>query len=127
MSVKVEMKPTSVIKTRLGIQPNGPVHKFFTHACAIHMDKYVPYRTGTLATTVVEGGHVTSNVKTNKIIYAQNYAIYVYKGIVRGKQINYTVDKHPLAGPRWDKRMWTAEGKIIEREVQNYIKKYGGK
>ena len=37
----VKMQPTSVIKARLGIEPNGRVHKFFTHTCRIHNDKYV--------------------------------------------------------------------------------------
>lgn len=127
MSVKVEMNPTGAITKRLGLQPNGPVHKFFTHTCAIHMDKYVPYRTGTLAATVVEGRNTTSNVKVDRIIYAQKYAIYVYKGIRRGMPLNYRLDKHKLAGPYWDKRMWSAEKEIVEREVENYIKKYGGK
>lgn len=126
MSIKVELKPISVIEARIGIQPNGPVHKFFTHTCAIHIDKYVPYRTGTLAGTVVENGNTTSNVTTDKIIYAQNYAVYVYKGIVKGKNINYRLDKHPLAGPYWDQRMWSAEKDKVIREVQKYVRKNGG-
>ena len=125
--MEVKMKPTSVIKTRLGLQPKGKAHKFFTHTCALHMDKYLPFRTGALAGTVVENGKTTVNVKTDKIIYAQNYAKYVYSGIRNGKEINYRTDKHKLAGPYWDKRMWSAEKKQVEREVQNYVNKYGGK
>lgn len=140
MSVKVDLKPTSVISLRLGIQNKGPVHKFFTHTCAIHMDKYVPYRTGTLATTVVEGGNTTSNVTEDTITYAQKYAIYPYMGIRKNakfemngksyrlyKNMHYGTDKHSLAGPHWDKRMWTAEKNDIVKEVQDYVKKHGGK
>ena len=124
---KVIMKPTSVIKARLGLNPGGKAHKFFTQTCAIHMDKYTPFRTGTLATTVINGGKTTANVKTDKIIYAQKYAIYVYKGTRNGKPMNYRVDKHPLAGPYWDKRMWSAEKNKVIKEVQDYIKTHGGK
>ena len=111
--MSIKMKPTSEIKARLGIEPNGRVQKFFTHTCMIHMDKYVPYDTGTLANTFDE--------KTDKVIYDQEYAIIVYKGIRNGKQINYHLDKHPLAGPYWDKRMVSAEMVDITKEVQDYI------
>ena len=37
----VKMQPTSVIKARLGIEPNGRVHSYFTKRCYTHMDKYV--------------------------------------------------------------------------------------
>lgn len=123
----IYLKPSSVIKARLGLQPNGPAHKFFTQTCAIHMDKYVPFRTGALATTVVNNGVPTNNVKTAKIIYAQKYAIYPYKGTRNGTPMKYRLDKHPLAGPRWDKRMWSAEKDTITREVQNYVRTHGGK
>lgn len=36
------MKPTGQIKARLGIQSNGPAHKFFTETCHRYMEKYVP-------------------------------------------------------------------------------------
>lgn len=146
MSVKVEMKPISVIKARLGLQHKGPAHKFFTHTCAIHMDKYVPYREGTLATTVVEGGNVTSNVTEDTITYAQKYAHYMYEGklyidpetgsswtkkgstkIPTETDLNYSTSMHANAGPYWDKRMWSAEKDEIIKEVQDYVRTHGGK
>lgn len=115
----VKMQPTSVIKARLGIEPNGKVHKFFTHTCRIHNDKYVPFDTGTLADTVTE--------ETNCYIYEQPYAHYVYEGISKnGKPLNYHTDKHPLAGSHWDKRMVSAEMQDIVKEVQDFIDR-GGK
>ena len=117
MSAKI--KPTSVIKARLGIEPNGKVHKFFTHTCRIHNDKYVPFDTGVLAGTVTE--------ETNCYIYEQPYAHYVYEGISKnGKPLNYHTDKHPLAGRHWDKRMVSAEMQDIVKEVQDFIDR-GGK
>ena len=112
----VKLKPTSVIKARLGLEPNGRVQKFLTHSCRLHMDKYLPFDTGTLATT--------ANEQPNAVIYEQPYAKVVYYGVRNGKEINYHLDKHPLAGPYWDKRMVSAEMQDVVKEVQDYI---GGK
>ena len=115
----VKMQPTSVIKARLGIEPNGKVHKFFTHTCRIHNDKYVPFDTGTLAETTTE--------ETNCYIYEQPYAHYVYEGISKsGKPLVYQTDKHPYAGSHWDRRMVSAEMQDIVKEVQDFIDR-GGK
>lgn len=112
----VKLKPTSVIKARLGLEPNGRVQKFFTHSCRLHMNKYLPFDTGTLATTVDE--------QPNAVIYEQPYAKVVYYGVRDGKELNYQTDKHPLAGPYWDKRMVSAEMQDVLLEVQKYV---GGK
>ena len=113
--MSVKLQPTSTIKTHLGIEPNGRVQKLFTHTCRKRMDKYLPFDTGTLATTVDE--------QPNAVIYEQPYAKVVYYGIRNGKEINYHLDKHPLAGPYWDKRMVSAEMDDIVKEVQDYIRR----
>lgn len=125
----VKMNPTSVIKANLGINPGGKVQKFFTNTCALHMDKYVPMDEGILANTVVSGGSVTGNVKTNSIHYEQPYARYVYYGQRQdGTHVikNYSKDKHPLAGSYWDRKMVSAEFEDVIEEVQNFLKR-GGK
>lgn len=109
----VRMKPTSQIVASLGLEPTGRIQKFFTHTCRIHMDKYVPYDTGTLANTVDE--------RDTYIIYDQEYAKVVYYGVREGKELNYKTDKHLLAGPYWDKRMVSAEMNDIIEEVQARI------
>lgn len=115
----LKLKPTSVIKANLGIQPNGPVHAYFTNACYRYMDKYVPKREGNLRNNV--------DIQTDKIIYeSEPYAEIQYYGIIRGNQIpeeNYTT---PGTGPYWDKRMWSAEGQDVVKEVQDFINR-GGK
>ena len=121
----VKMKPTSVIKENLGIQKGGPVHAFFTAECARYMDRFVPFDTGTLAETVIQGGEPTRNVKSTTITYAQPYARYVYYGISKsGKRLNYQKDKHEDATSYWDKYMWTAYKDDILKSDQ---KKVGGK
>lgn len=111
----VKIKPTSQIKIRLGIEPNGRVQRFAVHTCAIHMDKYLPFDTGTLARTVEE--------RQNAVVYNQPYAEIVYKGVRNEKELNYQTDKHPLAGPYWEKRMMSAEGKDVIKEIQNFTRR----
>lgn len=113
--------PTSEIKANLGIQNGGPVHKFFTSECAKAMDRYVPWRTGALAKTVILNGQPTENVKTDRIIYNQEYAIYPYYGITHGKPMNYRIDVHAEAGPYWDQRMWSVKKEDIIDRVQKYV------
>lgn len=112
----VKLQPTSVIKSRLGIEPNGRVQKFFTNTCYKHMDKYVPMDKGDLRANV--------NVKTDSITYESPYARYQYYGMRDdGTRVvkRYTT---PGTGPYWDKRMVSAEMKDVVNEVQDYI---GGK
>jgi len=119
----LKMKPTSVIQARLGIQNGGPAHAYFTERCAVHMDKYVPYsgNSGRI--------HLRENVvkDTDYIAYQQPYARYQYYGVREdGSHAvkNYTT---PGTGTYWDKKMWTAEGKDVVAEVQEYVNTHGGK
>ena len=109
----MKMKPVSTIKLRLGINPNGPVQKFFTDRCRIRMDKYIPMDTGALRDTWTMG--------TNYITYEQPYAHAQYVGIVHGTPINPENYKTTGTGPYWDKRMVSAEMPFLVREVQEYI------
>lgn len=110
----VKFKPTSEIKARLGIEPNGKVQKFFTNTCYKHMDKYVPYCEGNLRTIV--------DIQDDSITYESPYAQYQYKGISKsGNPLNY---RTPGTGDYWDKRMVSAEIQDVVKEVQDYI---GGK
>ena len=112
----VKLKPTSVIKARLGLEPNGRVQKFFTNTCYKHMDKYVPQDNGDLRTIV--------DIQPDSITYESNYARYQYYGVREDgtHQVhNYTT---PGTGPYWDKRMVSAEMQDVVKEVQDYI---GGK
>ena len=138
-SVKINLKPVSVIKSDLGIQEGGPVHNYFTGLCEKAMDKYVPMgSTGNLSATVTH--------TTDEIIYSVPYAHYMYEGrvmgpnipvfdkngnIVRwwskgpkyytGKDIEYNTDRHPLATSHWAEKMWSAEKEDIEKELQYFM------
>ena len=116
----VKLQPTSVIKARLGLEPNGKVQRFFTSTCYKHMDKYVPMSDleskGDLRTIV--------DMQPNSITYESPYAMYQYRGMREdGTHVvqHYTT---PGTGPYWDKRMVSAEMQDVVKEVQDYI---GGK
>ena len=143
--MRAYLKPTSEIITGLKIEEGGEVHKYFTHTCRVHMDKYVPMDEGNLAiSNVIE--------KTDEIIYASPYAHYMYEGRVMGPNIpikneaglvtgwfspkgkpkhytgadiKYNTSKHSYAGKHWDKRMWSAEKDEITKKVQEKVD--GGK
>lgn len=106
----MKMKPISVIKANLGIEPNGRIQKFFTDTCYKHMDKYVPKDIGNLRNIVTR--------TANSITYEMPYAHAQYVGFTKGPVRRYTT---PGTGPYWDKRMWSAEGNIVVREVQNKV------
>lgn len=113
MSVKIE--PISVIRAQVGINPNGPVQSFFTNTCYKTMNKYVPKDIGNLRNIVV--------LTKNTITYDSPYAYYQYKGMREDgshviNPVNYTTAG---TGPYWDKKMWSAEGDKVIRQVQNYI------
>lgn len=115
--MSVKLNPTSVIKARLGIDPNGSVQKFFTATCAKHMDKYVPFDKGNLA---------DYNLGPDYVEYDQPYAEYQYYGMRQdGTHIidpaNRARDKHPLATSYWDKHMVSAEMPDIIKEVQKFV------
>ena len=138
----VRINSLNKIKKRLKIDDNGPAQAFLTETCYKHMDKYVPYRDGNLRTIV--------DINNHSITYESPYAHYQYKGkkyvMDNGKSAYYSPDygfwskkgekKHdsgekliyhtPGTGPRWDKRMLSAEKKDVIKEVKNFIKN-GGK
>ena len=114
----VKLNPTSQIKARLGIEPNGRVQKFFTNTCYKHMDKYVPKDEGNLRTIV--------DVESNSITYESPYAKYQYYGM--RDDGTHVVKKYttPGTGTYWDKRMVSAEMQDVVKEVQDYVNR-GGK
>ena len=75
------------------------------------MDKYIPMDKGDLRTNV--------SLTQNTITYESPYAHAQYVGVVSGGPVrNYTTQG---TGPYWDKKMWTAEGKDVVKEVQEYV------
>lgn len=147
--VKVNMKPVNRIVTRLGLNKTGDVQMQATRIINQRITKYMPFRTGVLATKL-------KFIKSPTEIEVMGpYARYQYYGEVMvdpetraagfqdkdgqwksrrgvpkvrsGRPIQYTKTKHPLAGPKWDQRMMAAEGAQITKEIQAYVDRKAGK
>lgn len=147
--IKVEMKPVNTILTRIGVDKNGDVQMQVTRIINNRITKYMPFRTGALATK-------SKRIKSpTEIEVAAPYAIYMYYGKVMvnsatGKgpafipgvgyryrkgtvlkaterDLNYDLTKHPKAGPFWDRRMMASEAAQIAHDIQVYVNRRGGK
>lgn len=124
MKVTVEMRPISQIIQAHGMGRNGAVQRFVTNTINRRITRYMPYRSGTLATKL-------KFIKSpTKIEVVAPYAKYTYYGkVMEGsppkrvtdRPLNYTKTFHPLAGPFWDRRLIQAEGKAIAKETEKYI------
>lgn len=133
------MKPTSVIKARLGIENGGKAHAYFTERCYTHMTKYVPGGAKSHLNQAVDiqadsityespGAHylyvgkkyVDPKYKKGAF-YSPNYGFWSRPGITKIPTSQDLIYHTPGTGARWDKRMWTAEGKEVVEEVQSYV------
>ena len=146
-TVKVNMKPVSVIVTRLGVGKAGDVQKFVTNTINRRLTRYMPYRTGNLSTklkfvkspTEIEVlgpyaryqyyGKVMVNANTGKGPALIPGVGYRYKKGTILKVTDKPLDQEPRstgndrAGPFWDRRMMAAEKDAIAAEVQAYVRR----
>jgi len=142
--VTVSMSPVKVIMKKCGVTDGGAVQRFHTNNVARRIIKYMPYRSGTLATKSVRQNNT-------EIVVNAPYARYQYFGKVmvdsitgkgpayipnvgfrfrRGATLKAT-DRdlehddtfHALAGPFWDRRLVASERKVMQEELQDYIKR----
>ena len=122
--IKVEMKPVNTILTRLGVSKTGDVQRFVTSTINRRITRYMPFRSGALATKLkfVKG--------PTEIEALGPYARYQYYGkvmvgkapkTVTDRDLKYDKTKNPQAGPHWDRRMMAAEKDQIVAEVQAYV------
>lgn len=124
--VKVNMKPVERILEAHGLGKSGDVQRFATSCINRRITKYMPLRSGMLAT---KSKHIVS---PTEILIDGPYAAYQYYGKVMvgvppkqatNKDLRYDKTKHPLAGPFWDRRLMAAEGELIAQEIQEYVQR----
>lgn len=110
MEIKYELKDfdKSKIIDKYGLQENGNSRLYLANRAFIRMQKYVPYDTGALSTTVT--------VRPGSVTYEQPYAHRQYVSN-KGKEIR---------GKYWDRKMWSAEGDKLTKEVEKYMKALKG-
>ena len=91
------------IVNKFNMQKGGSAQLFLSNECFRRMEKYVPWDTGNLATTVT--------VRPGSVTYEQEYA-----------HRQYTKNKGKgLRGKYWDKKMISAEKQLLVRDVQKYV------
>ena len=145
--VKVEMKPVSTILTRLGVDRNGDVQMQLTRIVNKRITRYMPFRSGALATklkyikspTEIEVsapyarmmyyGKAMVNSKTGKgPALIPGVGFRYRKGTtlkVTNRDLEYDTTKNTRAGPFWDKRMMAAEKGAIVSDIQAYVRRKG--
>lgn len=107
ITYKLEDFNKTRIINRFGLQEGGSADLYLSNACFKRMMKYVPWKTGALATTTtVRPGSVTYEVPYAHRQYVSN----------KGKGIR---------GKYWDKKMIANERDVLTREVEKYIKTRG--
>ena len=147
--IKVEMQPVNRIVTRLGVDKQGDVQMQLTRIINKRITKYMPFRSGALATKlkfikspteiqimgpyarVMYSGKVMVDPKTGAAGFKDADGQWKSrKGVpkvVSDREFNYDTSKHALAGPNWDKRMMANEGAAIRVEIQQYVNRRGKK
>ena len=140
--IKVEMKPVNTILTRLGVNKTGDVQRFVTSTINRRITRYMPFRSGALATKlkyikspteievlgpyarVMYHGVVMVDPKTGAAGFLTKDGWKSRRGVVKvpsDRTFNYDRTKNPQAGPFWDRRMMAAEKGQIVTEVQAYV------
>ena len=122
--VRVKMKPVNTILTRMGVKLDGDVQMFVTNTVNRRITRYMPFRSGALATKLK---HIKS---ATEIEVLGPYARYQYYGkamdgpapkVLTDRDLKYDKTKNPLAGPFWDRRLIANEGAQIAGEVRRYV------
>lgn len=105
MKIKYTLKDFdgNKIIDKYGIQKGGNTQLWFSNNCFRRMQKYVPFDTGALSTTVT--------VRPGSVTYEQPYAKKQYQ-TNKGKGIR---------GKQWNERMITAERDVLTRETKKYM------
>lgn len=143
VTVKIDMPSASQLVRNLGLDEKGDAQRFHTMNINRRMGKYMPHLTGALETKLK---YVHSNTEIKVL---GPYAKYQYLGkamvdsqtgkgpaYIPGvgyrfrkgatlkatdRDLEYTKDFNPQAGPYWDKRLVAAEGDAIAEDLKNYV------
>lgn len=145
MSVTVKIKIPSVqqLLERCGVTPTGDVQAYWTSMVNKRLTRYMPYRSGALATKLKQITGPTT------ITVSAPYARYQYYGkamvnaatgngpryipgigfrwpkgatlAVTDRDLQYDTTKNAAAGPFWDRRLVSAEQSAMLAEMRRYI------
>lgn len=134
--IKVDMAPVDQIMKRLGVTANGDVQKFHTANVRRRIQRYMPYRSGTMIKLMI----AQSPVDEPFIHVGVPYAHFQYEGKIwiypptgstyapkygmkekTDRDLTYDKSKNPEAGAHWDRALMAAEGAVMQQELQDYV------
>lgn len=108
VTLKYELKdfvPNKIVN-KFNMQKGGSAQLFLSNECFRRMEKYVPWETGNLATTVT--------VRPGSVTYEQEYA-----------HRQYTTNKGKgIRGKYWNEKMLNAEREQLTKDVEKYVKEH---
>lgn len=127
-----------------GLDKAGDVQQFHTANVLRRIKRYMPFLTGmTYKVTVAQ-----TDISRPEIVTDTPYAQYQFLGkvmidpkinaagfmtpegwrsrkysvkILTDRDLQYTKTKNPAAGPRWDRALSAAEGRLMAADLQRYI------
>ena len=144
MNVKVYLPTAKQLAQRKGLAANGHVQMFHTQNVLKRIKKYMPYRTGatykiTVAQTSIAKPEIVTDVPYGKYLYYGKVMIDPKLGVagfltpegwrsrkkcvkvLTGRDLQYTRNKNPQAGPYWDRTLSACEGKAMAADLQRYL------
>lgn len=146
----LEMNSVDKILKDKGLDPQGDAQMYHTQNCLRRIKKYMPKDTEMFIKTTI----AQTNIRQPYIISDTPFAKYLFYGkVMRPIQkgygpfmtdegfryrkgaileptdipLKYDTTKNALAGPRWDQRLSAAEGDVLARDLENYMKLKGGR
>lgn len=144
MIINFVVPSANEIAQQLGL--NGQTQMWFTQNVFRRMLKYMPMETGmfsTKQTQVVNDHTIETKAPQAYYLYYGNRMVNSKTGkgprwipgvgyrwpkgatlVATQQPLNYTTTFHPLAGPYWDERLMAAEGDIIAKELEEYLKRF---
>jgi hypothetical protein len=118
-TIRVDLKPVSVIKLNLGLEPKGPIQAFFTNTCYKAMDEFVPM------SNLISRGSLRKivDIQPDSITYEMPYAEYQYYGMWRDGSHKVNPDNYttPGTGPYWDNLMVSSKKDEVVKAVQKEL------
>lgn len=110
-TISVTVNTSGIGRKLDSICKNQSLGRFLATEAQKGMDKYVPMRTGALASS--------ATIKPFHVIYTAPYAKYAYNG--RG--MHFSKDKHPNATSRWDRAYAIADGDKLAKAATRFLKR----
>ena len=144
MKVSIHLPTAKQLIQRKGLSASGRVQMFHTQNVLKRIKRYMPYRTGatykiTVAQTNIAKPEVVTDVPYGKYLYYGKVMIDPKLGVagfmtpegwrsrkkcvkvLTGRDLQYTRNKNPQAGPYWDRTLSACEGKAMAADLQRYL------